>query len=299
MTLVFDNERGGIGGTGTRMVGLTRWHALLLAAALLLCIDGGAAELPELPADAVVHQALEQHPVVRAARAGLDVGAARRDQLAAGTHEFEVTVGGARRRETATGVSLNEKEFGLQRAIRLPNKGTTDEKLGEEVMNHAESSYGDALHETGRLLLASWFAAKREALAVATGDALVTTWEEQVRVTRRRVEKGDAAALDQALSEAQLAQAEAQRGGGRQPSAQRQRHPAAAFPAAAATDGGRTARATAARGGCRKMARPDPPTQPRTRRCPQRSTAGPHRRRACRSGSRPRSQARPALGLRA
>lgn len=211
MTLVFDNERGGIGGTGTRMVGLTRWHALLLAAALLLCIDGGAAaELAELPADPVVHQALEQHPMVRAARAGLDVGAARRDQLAAGIHEFEVTVGGARRRETATGVSLNEKEFGLQRAIRLPNKGSTDEKLGEEVMNHAESSYGDALHETGRLLLASWFAAKREALAVATGDALVKTWEEQVRVTRRRVEKGDAAALDQALSEAQLAQAEAQ-----------------------------------------------------------------------------------------
>lgn len=217
MTFVCNAERGGIGGTGTAMVGIGRlWRGLLVVVGLSLLVnEASSAELPELPADAVVHSALEQHPMVRAARAGLDVGAARRDQLVAGTHEFEVTVGGARRRETATGVSLNEKEFGLQRALRLPNKGSTDEKLGDEVMNHAESSYGDALHETGRQLLASWFAAKREALAVATGDTLVTTWEEQVRVTRRRVEQGDAAALDRSLTEAQLAQAEAQRAAAR------------------------------------------------------------------------------------
>lgn len=217
MTSVFPFSGGGVGGTGTVMVGIGQlWRGLLLVAGLaLLCDEASSVELAELPADTVVHQALEQHPMVRAARAGLDVGAARRDQLAAGTHEFEVTVGGARRRETATGVSLNEKEFGLQRALRLPNKGRTDEKLGDEVMSHAEFAYGDALHETSRLLLASWFAAKREALAVATGDALVSTWEEQVRVTRRRVEQGDAAALDQSLSEAQLAQAEAQRAAAR------------------------------------------------------------------------------------
>ncbi len=186
-------------------------------ALLLLCLlCGGAAAadlagLSELPGDAAVRQALEQHPMVRAAKAGLEVGAAERDRLIASPHEFEVTLGGARRRETATGIRLNDKEVGLQRALRLPNKGSSDEALGEEVMTGVESGYGDALHESGRLLLASWFAAKREALAVATGDALLKSWEEQVRVTRRRVEQGDAAALDQSLAEAQLAQAVAQR----------------------------------------------------------------------------------------
>lgn len=188
-------------------------HLVLPGAALWACGLAAAAELPaiaELPAPGLVRQALESHPAVRGALAGVAAGDARRAQLLAGPHEFEVTVGAARRREVAAGLNARESEIALQRAFRLPGKGEQDQLLGDELLAHARHLHGDALHETGRLLLASWFAAKREALAAAEGAAQIAIWREQLRITARRVALGDAAALEQSLVEAQLAQAEAQ-----------------------------------------------------------------------------------------
>lgn len=192
-------------------------------AALLLCLVArptlaalsAPATLAELPDAATARQAIMNHPMVRAAHAGLEAGAAQRDRLLASPHEFEVTVGRGRRIETATGTRLQEKEVILQRGVRLPKKFGTDAMLGEQAMQRAEFSYGDAQHESARLLLRSWFGAKREALTVANADVLARTWEEQLRVTRRRVEHGDVALLEQSLAEAQLAQANAQRAAAR------------------------------------------------------------------------------------
>lgn len=190
-----------------------------MAAALLVwSLNGVADVLPsslslppisDLPPPALVRSALEKHPDVQAAAAGLVAGESRRDRLVAGPHEFELVLGKSRRRETTSGQTLGEGEVALQRSLRLPGKGALDARLGEELVEHARYTHGDALHETGRLLLSSWFAVKRETLALGEAQAQMATWAEQVRVTRRRVDLGDAAALELALTEAQLAQAEA------------------------------------------------------------------------------------------
>lgn len=185
-----------------RLLFLSIWPVVATMAA--------AADHPDLPPAAAVDRALHAHPAVRAAEAGLGVGEARRNLISAGPHEFTVKLEGQRRREVPIDVNYHESAIGIERAIRLPGKGARDAALGAITAEQARHAYGDALHETSRLLLKSWFDWRREAAAAAEWQAQTGILKRQHEAVGKRVGAGDAARLEAMLSEAQLTQAEAQ-----------------------------------------------------------------------------------------
>lgn len=181
---------------------------MLLAFALPLM--AAAAEYPDLPPTEQVERAVHEHPVVRASAAGLRAEEAQRARLEAGPHEFAVTLSGQQRRDGLLDTTYHEHEVGIERAIRLPGKAALDAELGAVGVEHAGYLLGDALHESGRLLLRSWFDWQRGMTAVEEWRAQVAILRRQRDAVARRVGAGDAARLEGLLAEAQLVQAEAQ-----------------------------------------------------------------------------------------
>lgn len=180
---------------------------------LLLCclawpLLASAADHADLPPGPAAATAIRNHPAVRAALAGVEVGEAERDRLEAGPHEFNLRLSGAQRREIAVDRRLRENEIGIERAIRLPGKAAKDAALGAAVMDEAVNSHGDALHETGRLLLRLWFDWQREQAAVAEWRGQVDLLRRQEEIATKRVAVGDAAKMEMLLTSAQLAQGE-------------------------------------------------------------------------------------------
>lgn len=185
--------------------------------ALLLCLcwpalalAGNVSDATDLPPKARVEQALHAHPLVHAAEAGVRAGEANRDRLAAGPHEFALRLATQRRDDRPAEQRYREHEVGIERALRLPGKAAQDAAFGEAGVALAQSTLGDALHETARLLLKSWFDWQR---AVAIGREWAAQGEllkRQQEVVAKRVGAGDAAKLEAMLADAQLAQAQAQ-----------------------------------------------------------------------------------------
>lgn len=169
-----------------------------------------AAEHADLPPVAQVERALHEHPMVRAAEAGVRAEDAHRARLEAGPHEFALKFSGQQRRDRPLDVTYHEHEVGVERAIRLPGKAAIDAELGAAGVEHARYLLGDALHESGRLLLAGWFDWQREMAAIGDWQAQVAILQRQREVVGKRVGAGDAARLEALLAEAQLAQAQAQ-----------------------------------------------------------------------------------------
>lgn len=177
---------------------------------LLVPSLAGAADYPDLPPTEQVEKVLRAHPSVSAAEAGVRIEEANRDKLQAGPHEFAVKLSGQQRRERPLDLTYREHEVALERAIRLPGKAAKDEALGAVGVEQARYSLGDALHESGRLLLWRWFEWRREAAAAHEWMAQVAILQRQHEVVGKRVATGDAAKLEELLSGAQLAQAQAQ-----------------------------------------------------------------------------------------
>lgn len=187
--------------------------ALLAPLSAALAADHAPpADYADLPPFALVEKALRQHPAVRIAQAGIEVGEAGREQLEAGPHEFNLRLGSQQRREIALDRRLHEKEIGIERAIRLPGKAAVDAAIGATLDDQAHHAHGDALHETGRLLLKSWFDWRRESAAAAEWRQQATLLEQQEGIAARRVAAGDAARMEMLLAAAQRSQAEAQLG---------------------------------------------------------------------------------------
>ena len=181
-------------------------------AVLLFPLAALAAEPPDLPPTPQVAQALRAHPLVRAAAAGVQAEAANRDRLAAGPHEFALRLASQQRRDRPLDLGYREHEVGLERAIRLPGKAAKDAELGAAGVEQARFALGDAMHESARLLLGRWFEWQREAAAEQEWAAQVALLRRQHEVVGKKVGAGDAAKLEELLSGAQLAQAEAQLG---------------------------------------------------------------------------------------
>jgi len=167
-------------------------------------------DFADLPPTAVVAQALTQHPMVKAAEAGVSAAEASKDRLVAGSHEFILRMEGQRRREVPTDVNYNEQLVGIERGIRLPGKSATDAALGQAGINQAEYAFGDARHETSRLLLKSWFTWQRERATAQAWQAQADILRRQYEVAKKRVTLGDAARIEALQAEAQLTQVEAQ-----------------------------------------------------------------------------------------
>ncbi|MBL8489235.1 MAG: TolC family protein, partial [Rhodocyclaceae bacterium] len=164
---------------------------------------------PDLPPAALVQKALHAHPAVRAAEAGLHAEEAQRDRLDAGPHEVTLRLANARRRDATLDRRLGETEMILERALRMPGKAARDSEIGEAGLAAARAARGDALHETARLLLRSWFDWLREEAAGREWQAQVDLLRRQAEIADRRVSAGDAARLESLLARAQLTQAEA------------------------------------------------------------------------------------------
>lgn len=183
------------------------------AVLFFLPLIGHAADVvdfADLPPTATVAQALAQHPMVKAAEAGVSVAEASKDRLVAGPHEFTLRMEGQRRREAPTDVNYNEQAVGIERGIRLPGKSATDAALGQAGINQAKYAFGDAHHEMSRLLLKSWFNWQREWATAQEWQAQAGILRRQHEVAKKRVTLGDAARLEALQAEAQLTQAEAQ-----------------------------------------------------------------------------------------
>lgn len=179
----------------------------------LLLVPAGltwATDYPDLPPTAQVSQALRTHPLVRAAEAGVRAGEAHRDRLDTGPHEFSLRLTSQRRQDYTANQRSREHEIGIERAIRLPGKAALDAEIGAMGITQAQYAFGDALHESGRELLARWFAWQRETAAAHDWQAQVDVLSFQHAAVLIRVGAGETAKLEALLSEAQLVQAEAQ-----------------------------------------------------------------------------------------
>ena len=165
-------------------------------------------DTPDLPPRAVVASVLAGHPDVLAAKSGVRYEESNRDRLEAGEHEFSVSVGSARRRTEASR-NLNEWDVAVERPIRLPGKARLDGELGDLGVAQAQSSLGDALHETARGLLRAWFGWLKARAQSDEWNSQASLLRRQGEVAARRVRAGDAPRLEQTLAEAAAAQAEA------------------------------------------------------------------------------------------
>ena len=165
---------------------------------------------PDLPPLAAVTTALNNTPTVRAATANMGVEAANRDRLRAGGYETSVRLNSQQRRTLVPDNRYHEWDVSLERALRLPNKARIDNQLGEQGVVQAHYILGDALHESGRMLLASWFNWLREFYQTQQWHAQIDGLTTQLGIVQKRVKAGDAAKLDQLQAEAALSQAQAQ-----------------------------------------------------------------------------------------
>lgn len=165
---------------------------------------------PDLPPLTAVSAALNNTPTVRAATANLGVEAANRERLRAGSYETSVRLGAQQRHTLVPENRYKEWDVSLERALRLPSKSRIDNQLGEQGMVQAHYILGDALHESGRVLLSSWFNWLLEYYQNQQWQAQVKGLSEQLRIVQTRVKAGDAAKLDQLQAEAALSQAQAQ-----------------------------------------------------------------------------------------
>lgn len=197
-------------------------HMILLAWLGLQALPGTAAEpataaaaaaLSELPPNDVVRRVLIANPTVQAAGGQIRVEEANRDRLEAGSYEWNVRLGRQQRKIYPAGAAeqrFNEWDAALERPLRLPGKAAIDADLGAAGVALAQTANGDALHETGRLLLHAWFVWLRETATARQWQAQVDLLEKQTHAIRRRQQLGDAARLDTVLAEGALAQARAQ-----------------------------------------------------------------------------------------
>lgn len=179
-----------------------------LSGLLALCMAAAAAAAPaDLPPEPAVLQALNKHPLVRAAEATARAAQAEHDRLRSGSHEFGLRLGSARRSVNG-GPDFNEWEAGLERGLRLPGKARLDDAIGERGVQEAQERVGDARHEAGRQLLALWYGWRQAEAEARLWREQATLLAEQRRIVELRVKRGDAARLDYLQVDAVWAQAD-------------------------------------------------------------------------------------------
>jgi outer membrane protein, heavy metal efflux system len=179
-----------------------------VAAMVMLALAAAGAQAQTaagLPAPDEVMNALRESPLLQVQVESIEQGVQRERKRRAGPHEWQISAMQQQRTE-ATGLRLDEQEYGLQRAMRWPWKASLDRRLGRQERLVGELSYSDAWHEAGRDLLDMWFEWVGAEESVKIADAQLQSLRDQQRSVERRVQAGDAAAV-----ELQLADAETQR----------------------------------------------------------------------------------------
>jgi outer membrane protein, heavy metal efflux system len=182
--------------------------ALLAGGAVTLA--GAATEPSDLPPHEMAMQAIEQAPGVQAARWAVTGEEAGRDRLVAGDAETKLVLEGQQRRVRVEPTdTFAEWNVGVERELRLPDKAQLDGHVGRQRVEVAQAALADAFHESGRELLAAWFAWVRAGLESEEWERQTALLAQELKVVDRRIQAGDAAQLDRLAAEAALAQSRA------------------------------------------------------------------------------------------
>jgi outer membrane protein, heavy metal efflux system len=181
-------------------------HALFAFLAAL-ALHANAADYSDLPPPEEIKAALGTNAGVQMAETGVLLEQANRRKWEAGSHEFNVRVGSARRSVTGVQGSLKEWDVALERPLRLPNKVSIDSDIGAQGVARAEFALGDARHEASRALLHLWFNWKREQAQAGQWQQQVDILGQQAQMTEKRMQAGDAPRMELNQAQAALAQA--------------------------------------------------------------------------------------------
>ncbi|MES2756244.1 MAG: TolC family protein [Pseudomonadota bacterium] len=148
-----------------------------------------------LPAEPIVRRVLENLPQFRLGMTNVDLAAAERAKLVAGSHEWTIR-GGINQRSMTGGERYNEQDIALERPLRWFGKADKDRGVGDKGVEVARAMRADAWHEAGRTLVKDWFDALRELTAVARLREQLDVTQQLRTVAERRVKAGDGAALE-------------------------------------------------------------------------------------------------------
>ena len=162
---------------------------------------------PDLPPVSQVEAALNNSLPVLNATSNLKMEQANQRRWDSGSYEFNFRAGSSQRRIVNTGQKLKEWDIALERPLRLFNKVSIDEHIGEASVARAEFTLGDAHHEAGRTLLKLWFNWQREQAQSTLWGEQVSILKQQAEMTTKRVKAGDAPRLELNLAQSAAAQA--------------------------------------------------------------------------------------------
>ncbi|GGB65914.1 TolC family protein [Blastomonas aquatica] len=188
----------------------------LIAAAALLGTSATALAQTGLPSDPQVQIALEEHPMVLAAKARVEVARADIRALRAGTQEFSVTTSVMQRSVDREG-RFTEFDASISRPIRLPGKAALDRKAGEFGLIAAENRMEDAKHQAALLLAELWWDWLGSSAEEAVDRQAAVNLDRSLTSVKRRAELRDASPLevDQAAAALGSARLQAEQAAGR------------------------------------------------------------------------------------
>lgn len=178
-------------------------HPLSFALALAFAAGVRADYLPE---PAAAEAALWAAPSVAQARGEFAAQTLRSQSLQHGRNEWTVGADVGQRRVETPGDTLAEWGLAVSRPLRLPGRAEADRTLGGALAAHAEANLGEALHESGRQLLALWFAWLAEASQAQLWQAQNALAEQQLAAVDARIRLGEAPRSERVNADAALAQ---------------------------------------------------------------------------------------------
>jgi outer membrane protein TolC len=178
-------------------------HTLTLAFAMAVAASASAGHLPDPVA---AEAALWASPAVMQARGEHAAQRLRGQSLERGRDEWMLGADVLSRRVDTPQDRYAEWGLALSRPLRLPARAAADRALAGALTSHAEASLGEALHESGRQLLALWFDWLDAASQTSLWQAQISIAEQQLAAVNTRIRLGEAPRSDRVNAEAALAQ---------------------------------------------------------------------------------------------
>ena len=178
-------------------------HKLTLALVLASTANVRADYLPDPTA---AEAALWASPMVAQARGEYAAQSLKSQGLERGREEWTVGADILQRRLDAPNDRYGEWGVALSRPLRLPARAEADRALAGALTAHAEASLGEALHESGRQLLALWFGWLNEVSQSRLWQGQLEVAEQQLATVNARIRLGEAPRSERVNAEAALAQ---------------------------------------------------------------------------------------------
>lgn len=174
--------------------------ALALPAGMALAQAAPVAVPPEvppanLPPEAAVVAALDNHPTVTAAGQRVNAARAASNMLARGSHEVTVS-GNLQMRDVTNERRYQEFDATVLRAFRLPGKAALDREAGALGIDVAHNRMEDSRHQAALLLAQLWFDWLEAGELHRVDAASAALLDKALAAVERRRQLRDAATLD-------------------------------------------------------------------------------------------------------